>query len=197
METMRSGCTVLMVSHSAESMRTLCKRGLMLSNGEIQSIGSIDKVLVDYKKSQIAQLDPTSTILREVIIHYSKIKNDSKLSTESDFEAEVEFTVTEPIENCHINYLIEDNTGKIVVHTRTNFNGNSPSFNKGNYRAKIRIPRLGLNEGGYSSWFRFSHEKEYGEYALDTPRKEFDVAGRKEKSLAVIDVPAEWEWKKK
>ncbi len=196
MSTMQSGCTVLMVSHSAENIRTLCNRGILLNSGEVQAMGKIDKVLVEYKKSQIAQLEPTSTILREVIVHFTKIKKAEGLSQDSPFESEVEFTVDKPIENCHINFMVEDNTGKIVLHSRTDFNGSSPSFSKGNHKAVIKIPRLSLNAGTYSSWFRFSHETAIGEYALDTGRKEFEVIGRPQPTLSAADIPSNWKWER-
>lgn len=197
METMRSGCTVLMVSHSADAIRTLCKSGMLLENGQVKSIGKIDKVLVDYKKAQIAQLPATSTILREVIVHYSKIKKSEDLSADSILETEVEFTVIDPIKNCNINFYAEDSAGKIAIHSCTDFFNKSPSFEPGNYKLKVSIPRLSLNAGTYSTWFRFSVTKDIGEYALDTARKEISVIGRSTENSAVIDVPTDWSWSKK
>lgn len=46
-----SGATVLMVSHSIEQIRTLCKRAMWLDHGEIQTIGLSDQVCEDYKKA--------------------------------------------------------------------------------------------------------------------------------------------------
>lgn len=46
-----SGATVLLVSHSIEQVRAICKRALWLDKGEIQIIGSVDDVCDAYKKS--------------------------------------------------------------------------------------------------------------------------------------------------
>lgn len=197
METMRSGCTVIMVSHNAEAVHSLCKRGVLLEHGNVKSIGKIDNVLVDYKKTQIAQLAPTSTILREVLIHHSKLNRREGLNAVSNFEAEVEFTVTDPIESCTINFYIEDSTGKIAIHSSTARSTRNPSFKPGEYIVKLHLPRLSLNEGSYSSWFRFTAEKEYGEYATDSERNEFQVGGNSTEGSSVIDLPSEWTWKEK
>lgn len=197
METMRSGCTVIMVSHNAEAVRSLCKKGVLLENGIVKSTGAIDKVLVEYKKSQIAQLPATSTILRDVIIHYSKVKNVDKLHSDSTLESEVEFTVTNRLENCNIGLYIEDSAGTLAIHTSTEFYGDKPTFETGDYKIKTTLPRLSLSEGTYSVWFRFSAEKEYGEYAVDTERKEIHVSGRSPNNSSIVDIPTEWKWSKK
>jgi len=44
-----SGATVLMVSHSTRQIRKLCKRAMWLDRGEIQAIGSADKVCKAYQ----------------------------------------------------------------------------------------------------------------------------------------------------
>jgi lipopolysaccharide transport system ATP-binding protein len=197
METMRSGCTVIMVSHNAEAVHSLCKKGVLLDHGIVKSIGKIDNVLVDYKKSQISQLAPTSTIMREVLIHHSKLKLRDNLIAESPLVAEVEFTVTDPVENCVINFYIEDSTGKIAVHSSTARTGSNPSFKPGNYKVKLNLPRLSLNGGSYSSWFRFTLDKEWGEYATDSERNDFNVGGNPTEGSSVIDLPSEWSWREK
>ncbi|MBU2578442.1 ABC transporter ATP-binding protein [Patescibacteria group bacterium] len=46
-----SGATVLMVSHSIDQVRSLCKRALWLDHGEIQVMGSADEVCDAYAKA--------------------------------------------------------------------------------------------------------------------------------------------------
>ena len=46
-----SGATVLMVSHSVDQVRKLCKRALWLDRGEIQKIGDADEVCDAYKQA--------------------------------------------------------------------------------------------------------------------------------------------------
>lgn len=46
-----SGATVLMVSHSVEQIRSLCKRALWLDRGEIQMLGNANEVCDAYKQA--------------------------------------------------------------------------------------------------------------------------------------------------
>ena len=44
----KQGRTVLFVSHNMESIRNLCKRGVLLSNGSVEKNGDIEDVVNDY-----------------------------------------------------------------------------------------------------------------------------------------------------
>lgn len=48
-----SGATVLMVSHSVESIRTICQRAMWLDKGEIKAIGEVNDVCDKYQKEMI------------------------------------------------------------------------------------------------------------------------------------------------
>ena len=194
--TMESGCTVLMVSHSAENMRKLCKRGILLNNGTIESMGKIDKVLFDYTGSVPQAVDPRSTLLKEVEQEYSRIKNDEELGTDAPFEVELCYNVKEPLPNgCRLEFLVDDSGGNYILHTSSDFQSTKPSFEVGKHTITLKLPRLSLNTGLYSTWFRFTAQKEFGEYVLDTDRQVFEVKGRKEKRISAVDLPFEWEIK--
>ena len=53
MELIKGGTTVLYVSHSLESIRSLCTKVVWLEHGEIQMIGEPDKVCDAYYKKQM------------------------------------------------------------------------------------------------------------------------------------------------
>ena len=190
--TMESGCTVLIVTHGAENLRRLCKRGVMLENGQVKSFGKIDKVLMDYSGSLPVPEDPRSTVLSEVSVNYSHIKDADNLTSESEMEAEVEFTVTKDLPNCYVNFYVEDSAGRYIFHTRTDYGGLGNNFAKGIHKVSVKIPRLSLNAGAYTTWFRFVSEKEYGEYAKDTRREVFEVEGREDDAKCPIDILSEW-----
>ena len=186
--TMKSGCTVIIVSHGAENLRKLCKQGLLLENGKIVSTGKIDKVLMDYSNAQIAQLEPTSTILKEVLIHGSQVKSWENLKTDSLFTAEVEFAIKEDLPNCTVNFYVEDSATKAVFNKKLELKESK----KGTYNIAIEIPRLSLNTGSFSTWFRISSNKQYGEYTVDSQREVFEVKGAEEEPYSNVDIPAEW-----
>lgn len=199
LETMRSGCTVLMVSHSAENIRTLCKNGILLDSGNVASVGDIDKVLIEYKKAQIAQMPGGTSDLREVVVQYSKLlSNTENLNVESKLKAVVEFTALTQLDRSTVHFYIEDSTGRIVLHTKTNDRKNYSSFKAGDHKVTITVPRLSLNKGTYSCWFRIAAvigESGKSEYVVDTERKSFEVKGPENVSSATVDVPSSWEYK--
>lgn len=45
------GRTVLFVSHNMGSVRNLCKKGIMLENGQVKYIGNISDTIIEYQKS--------------------------------------------------------------------------------------------------------------------------------------------------
>lgn len=193
MSTMESGCTVLMVSHSAENLRKLCKNGILLADGQVKASGPIDKVLFEYSGSVTAQPDPRSTLLKEVEIEYAHLKKADDLSTDSPFEFEVAYEIKENLPpNCRVEFLVDDSAGNYVFHSSSKYQSKQPSFDIGKHKLSVRLPRLSLNTGIYSAWFRFSADKEYGQYAIDADRKVFEVKGRDEKRITAIDMPFEW-----
>jgi lipopolysaccharide transport system ATP-binding protein len=52
----QSGRTILFVSHNAEAIRTLCKRGIWLKDGRLHKDGDAEEVIEDYFNSLSSQL---------------------------------------------------------------------------------------------------------------------------------------------
>lgn len=53
----RNNQTVVLVTHSMESVMSLCTRAMMLSDGKIEIIGAVDKVAEAYQKSNKPELE--------------------------------------------------------------------------------------------------------------------------------------------
>lgn len=49
-ELMSGGTTVLMVSHSNDTIKSFCDRVAWLENGQVKEIGSVDKVCAHYEQ---------------------------------------------------------------------------------------------------------------------------------------------------
>ena len=49
------GTTVLYVSHSIESIKSLCQKAIWLDHGSVKMIGAADEVCEAYYNSQIGQ----------------------------------------------------------------------------------------------------------------------------------------------
>ena len=50
------GRTVLFVSHNMAAVKNLCKRGVLLGNGQVQLMGSVDNVVEEYLKANETQV---------------------------------------------------------------------------------------------------------------------------------------------
>lgn len=62
------GRTVLFVSHNLASIKALCSEGIYLNNGQVESIGNINKVFKTYKKSanDILQMDANTALSKRI-----------------------------------------------------------------------------------------------------------------------------------
>jgi ABC-type polysaccharide/polyol phosphate transport system ATPase subunit len=49
-ELAKSDMTIVIVSHSLEAVKKLCKRGIWINQGEVQMDGQIEKVIDEYLK---------------------------------------------------------------------------------------------------------------------------------------------------
>lgn len=60
------GTTLLLVSHSADSIRMLCQRGIMLENGTISKIGDSTTVMDYYRASQVGRMESSASTQLEL-----------------------------------------------------------------------------------------------------------------------------------
>ena len=193
---MQEGRTVLIVSHSIAVLKTVCDRGMLLVNGKVKTIGDIEHVASVYNGTlpAVQQLEPKK--LEGVEVEDIEVHNENDLTTDKPFEAEVTFTTTNRLPNCYINFCVEDETGVMAIHCRTDHAGKNPDFDSGKHTVKIKLPRLSLIPGKYSTWFRIYSEDGKKVHLLDSPRVEFKVKGSVIYSLTAVSVPVEWHWDK-
>jgi lipopolysaccharide transport system ATP-binding protein len=191
--TMEEGATVLFVSHSIDTVTSLCSRGLFLKKGKIKAIGPIGDVASAYTGS-MPTLASNNKQLEGVHILSAGTKNQKNISTDSAFEAELKFQTDRELPDCYVNLHIEDSKGQVIVHSRTDFVGKNPSFKKGTYDVIANLPRLSLNPGTYSVWFRIYSKHKEIIYMVDSERVMIDVTGKRTDSMATLDIPSSWHW---
>ena len=68
----RNKQTVILVTHSMENVRSFCSRALMLSEGQIKYIGSVEKVASEYSRM--------NEVVVEDIVFEESLKNDPSFS---------------------------------------------------------------------------------------------------------------------
>ncbi|MEO8248719.1 MAG: ABC transporter ATP-binding protein [Burkholderiales bacterium] len=61
------GTSLLLVSHSPETMNSLCQRGIMLEHGRIGRIGDVTSVMDYYRASQVRRMTADTAALPEIV----------------------------------------------------------------------------------------------------------------------------------
>ena len=49
----QQGATIMLVSHSMDVIRVMCQRAAWLHHGHLEAVGPVEKVIQDYRKSQV------------------------------------------------------------------------------------------------------------------------------------------------
>lgn len=158
--TKEEGRTILFVSHNMSAIRQLCKKTILMKNGQVNMFGETSEVIEKY-------MDEAQN--RENVKLVNKVKNDNgfniesiaiKGKTESDSNVvltgqpasiEIDYSMThsesEPVE---VNLVIESLEGRRVA-TLNNMYVNSP-FTPNTSKGKIicNLPSVNLNIGLYT-----------------------------------------------
>jgi lipopolysaccharide transport system ATP-binding protein len=134
----RSGRTVLLVSHNLGSLRSLCSHGLLLSEGQLITGGSISDVLKAYStRNQLSsRVYPADSIVRRVAVY----QDVDKIVLEMEY-ADVRGKLTIP----GFSFVIHDTDGRPILGHNPMLerrNLNTPWPDEGVVRAVVTSPKL-------------------------------------------------------
>ncbi len=135
------GRTVLFVSHHLNSVKSLCKSGILLKNGEVDSIGEIEKVIENYINSNSAE-KKVSTFEDSIIKSASLINTNNEFYSNQKIEIQFESTFDEHIKNSKFLVQVLTNSDTII----TSFETEIPMCNS---LLKLTIPSNSLFKGEY------------------------------------------------
>jgi len=165
-----TGTTLLFVSHSADTVKTLCDRAILLDKGSVIQDGSPD-VVMDYYNAMIAarQADyqirqveeelgaaatrsgtGDATIERvELESHGSAVR---ALQSGAEVSFILEIAINRPVDELTVGMLIRDRLGNDVFGTNSYHHHQSITDLKADSRVTVqfRFPALSLGEGSYS-----------------------------------------------
>ncbi|GMV78094.1 MAG: ABC transporter ATP-binding protein [Chitinophagaceae bacterium] len=162
------GRTVLFVSHNMDAVKTLCKSGILLSNGKIEKNGATAEVLLAYSKiyssnslSFKSEYYGTSTAEETFDIYEAQLLNNNlqkqtAFSTKDSIKIYVKYYLKNNLQGSLINFSLEnDYTGNTVFLSFDTDLGieRLSKREKGLYEAYIEIPKLLLKPGSYSITF--------------------------------------------
>lgn len=207
------GRTVLFVSHNMASIRALCSRGVLLENGSVGYLGSIDDTIDRYMSNNISTADIPIVQMPRDMKNSGKIKFSGVrfLNDNGDVivphcgrstNVEVTFNVEDPgFEGCGIAVGIMDSMGIPRISLPTYFTKDAFYLSPGEHKAVCKIKKLPLTQGTYrlSLWADIHNEcADYieGRIRLDVEDDDFFELGRtiaSHLSGKVVLVDHEWQ----
>ncbi|MFY8180899.1 MAG: polysaccharide ABC transporter ATP-binding protein [Flavobacterium sp.] len=147
------GRTVLFVSHNMAAVKTLCKKGILLENGQMKYSGDVNEVLDIYNSETMNtdskrcwDLDTAPGNMNAKIISISLKTQNNSFIIEQDFELEVVFLNLMDNQTLNVSISIFDDK---EVYVLASPNLKREQLNKGTYKSTCKIPKNLLNKGVY------------------------------------------------
>ena len=150
------GRTVLFVSHNMESMARLCKRGLLLNNGEIEFTGDINDVIdyylssnLNFKSAFIEEELKENCYVKKVTLLNRKSESTSNFKFNEDIILNFDVLKKESNDNDYnLSFAIVNTNGLVILSSSYN-DSNSYKIEKGECSFSVAIKGNLLNKGDY------------------------------------------------
>jgi lipopolysaccharide transport system ATP-binding protein len=208
------GRTILFVSHNMPAIKTLCKSGLLLDNGQVKFMGTADNTVNQYFKRN-ANIEGHFTPGRlsndeKVVVKSASIYNHRGEQTETfqvgdDLIVNIVLESEEEYIEPHIAVVIKSNFGTVTV-ANTMLDGNKTGkFKKGDNTISCTFKNLPLLPQEYflSVGIRtndaktfLTTSKEIGYFVVITRMKDLGVEGEVAERMAAdsagLLIPYEW-----
>jgi len=153
------GRTVLFVSHNMMAIKSLCKRGVLLENGQLKEFGDVDKIVAhylrgdsgieNYKKWDTPQINKEGFELLEIGIKKKDAGYLETMRVDNELELHIKYRVTKPYEQLHITFHMKNEQGQKMF----SFSGDTEVGLKhdiGVYEQTCCFPPNFFNWGNYS-----------------------------------------------
>jgi lipopolysaccharide transport system ATP-binding protein len=158
------GRTVLFVSHNMAAVKSLCNKGILLSNGMVNYAGDIDAVVENYLKTSnnvasrnwINSTSPGSDFIKLLEARVVNENGDTALNFSISEDIVVEFIYEITKENqlfTHGFNLFNNHNIHILSSHDTNSATLQTPLAKGIHSKRIIIPKNFLADGGYNCSF--------------------------------------------
>lgn len=152
----RDGRTVLFVSHNFLVLQSLCTTGVLLQNGSIEHLGSINEALSSYNRLFEAGSRPDQQINvvrrgtgRNTISQLSINGKDSTETILTGGEFSLQFTLSNPEIRCACIFTIYDEHSIPVANFNSTKSGDNRQLARDSKKVLCRIQQLWLASGRY------------------------------------------------
>ncbi len=150
------GRTMFFVSHNLSAVARLCRRCLVLEEGRVAALGSVEEGLRAYNELLKARPDqPVSDAGAGLAIHDLRVIHDGEVLRGSD-PIELTFEVVVNHRYWLISLFVGISTpeGSHVAIESTGSDQYPELLEPGRYRVRMTVPPLWLRPQGYSAWVK-------------------------------------------
>lgn len=159
-----AGRAVLFVSHNMAAVRDLCRRGVVMANGNVVYDGPIDASLEFYLKRDLSGTAKVSwseseaprcveVALKTAYIENARGQSVAVIDSRESFSVVVEYVVNTPVRGMRIGFIMQNENG-VVVCGSTDYDGwKKEERINGEYISRCTFPGFLLNTGRYSCLF--------------------------------------------
>lgn len=148
----RSGRTVLFVSHNMSAVSELCRTGVLLSNGTVQSQGAIQDVIATYVQQNspgaTEQFTPRNRVGPGKVLVSNLNLNQNSLRAGEKMRIEFQLSQKIPVLSMRLDFRIDSHLGERCVWISDKLM-QKPEEALLSDRVIYEIPRLNLNIGVY------------------------------------------------
>lgn len=155
------GRTVLFVSHNMASVKSLCNKGVLLSNGQVRFIGEIEDTVNNYLELYVNQfldkklidLPRSKGCANELVFRDIQYMNEFGEETSPTcgkfLRIQLLVNVERPLENCNFSIGIRNIYDTPLLSFPTDITMDSFNLSKGLHYINCDIPKLPLTGGRY------------------------------------------------
>lgn len=195
-EITKEGRTILFVSHNMGAVRSLCNKGLVLSEGQLVESGDISRCIERYYKgigalvSGEAEANTTHSRFGPVLLNGTL---DNSLSQSEGFTVSTTLHIDQPISGFTLYCILEDIGGSFIFHQREESNlMGLRELDAGKYDMAVSVPPLWLNPGLYALYFKIFFWGAYGSTRHVSDKLMLDVTGVSSTATAVLHPEVGW-----
>lgn len=144
--TTKQGCTLMVVSHNLSVLEAVCSQAHLLEDGKLVRSGTVQDVIRYYLNDGDGQDGITYKVVSREL-KWLRIANRKDLDgrrTDEDLDFIIDFEATRRIEGLHFDCHLVDDSGRIVVHSRSRFVSDGFDVEPGHFslRYLLRSPKL-------------------------------------------------------
>jgi lipopolysaccharide transport system ATP-binding protein len=153
-EVSRAGRTILFVSHNMAAVRSMCKRGIVLSHGKMIYDGDVGTAIHHYNQSLSS--DPEELTGRMVEFSHLSINNEVAGTIEpgEPFTVRARMHVRESLPGFRLLCLVHDGDNNLVAQNATNHATHPQLGEAGTHEIEAHFPALWLRPGVFSVHFK-------------------------------------------